>query len=60
MNELNFKRRTRHRCKNYMPNANSPVLTAASFDNALLDNGFDKVDYIGAFGINDNMAGTVD
>lgn len=37
-----------------MPNANSPVLTAASFDNALLDNGFDKVDYIGAFGINDN------
>ena len=39
---------------NYMPNAGSPVLTAASFDNALLSNGFDKVDYIGAFGADDN------
>ena len=53
MNELNFKD-GRGIGVNYMPNANSPVLTAASFDNALLDNGFDKVDYIGAFGINDN------
>lgn len=39
---------------NYMPNAGSPVLTAASFSDNLLNNGFDKVDYIGAFNVNDN------
>ena len=53
MNELNFKD-GRGIGVNYMPNAGSPVLTAASFDNALLSNGFDKVDYIGAFGADDN------
>lgn len=45
MNELNFKD-GRGIGVNYMPNAGSPVLTAASFDNALLSNGFDKVDYM--------------
>lgn len=39
---------------NYMPNAGSPVLTAASFNDELLSNGFDKVEYIGAFGTDDN------
>ena len=33
-----------------MPDAGSPVLTAASFNDALLSSGFEKVEYIGAFG----------
>ena len=39
---------------NYMPDAGSPVLTAASFNDALLSSGFEKVEYIGAFGTDDN------
>ncbi|MGL4520186.1 MAG: hypothetical protein ACRCUJ_11005 [Phocaeicola sp.] len=38
---------------NYMPNAGSPVLTAASFTNSKLS-GFDQVAYVGAFDTNDN------
>ncbi|MDR2913664.1 MAG: hypothetical protein LBV74_02330 [Tannerella sp.] len=38
---------------NYMPNAGSPALTAASFSDNLLSSGFDKVNYIGAFNTND-------
>lgn len=52
-NELNFKD-GRNIGVNYMPNAGSPVLTAASFEDALLASGFDKVNYIGAFGADDN------
>ena len=37
-----------------MPDADSPVLTAASFNDALLSCGFEKVEYIGAFGTDDN------
>lgn len=33
----------------YIPSAGSPLLTAASFADALVANGFDKVNYIGAF-----------
>lgn len=51
--ELNFKD-GRNIGVNYMPNASSPVLTAASFEDALLASGFDKVNYIGAFGADDN------
>lgn len=51
--ELNFKD-GRNIGTNYMPNAGSPVLTAASFADGLLSNGFDKVSYIGAFGTDDN------
>lgn len=50
--ELNFKD-GRNIGVNYMPNAGSPVLSAASFTDALLSSGFDKVDYIGAFGTDD-------
>ncbi|MEO3547361.1 hypothetical protein ABG833_06955 [Phocaeicola vulgatus] len=32
----------------------SPVLTAASFNDALLSSGFETVEYIGAFGTDDN------
>lgn len=39
---------------NYMPNAGSPVLNAASFSDALLSTFFDKVSYIGAFGTDDS------
>ena len=38
----------------YMPSANSGVLTAASFTDAILSNGFDKVSYVGAFGTDDS------
>lgn len=51
--DLNFKD-GRNIGANYMPNAGSPVLTAASFSDALLSSGFDKVEYIGAFGTDDN------
>ena len=34
--------------------ADSPVLTAASFNDALLSSGFETVEYIGAFGTDDN------
>lgn len=37
-----------------MPDADSPVLTAASFNDALLSSGFETVEYIGAFGTDDN------
>ena len=37
-----------------MPDADSPVLTAASFNDALLSCGFETVEYIGAFGTDDN------
>ena len=33
-----------------MPDADSPVLTAASFNDALLSSGFETVEYIGSFG----------
>lgn len=38
-----------------MPDADSPVLTAASFNDALLSSGFETVEYIGAFGTDDNV-----
>lgn len=53
VSELNFKD-GRNIGVDYMPNAGSPVLTAASFSDALLSTGFDKVAYIGAFGTDDN------
>ncbi|MCD7973066.1 MAG: hypothetical protein LUG18_10460 [Candidatus Azobacteroides sp.] len=34
---------------NYGPTSGSPLLNAASFSDALLQSGFEKVDYIGAF-----------
>ncbi len=37
-----------------MPDEDSPVLTAASFNDALLSSGFETVEYIGAFGTDDN------
>lgn len=39
---------------NCVPLATSPLLTAAAFTDGLLSSGFDKVNYIGAFGANDN------
>lgn len=42
--------------KQYRPQASSPMLSAASFLDAMLSNGFDKVSYIGAFRSNDNWA----
>ena len=53
VNELKFKD-GRNIGVNYMPDAGSPVLTAASFNDALLSSGFEKVEYIGAFGTDDN------
>ena len=53
VNELKFKD-GRNIGVNYMPDADSPVLTAASFNDALLSSGFEKVEYIGAFGTDDN------
>lgn len=38
----------------YLPQTGSPLLTAASFTDALLSTGFDRVSYIGAFGTDDN------
>jgi len=38
----------------YLPSSNSPLLTAASFTDAMLRTGFDQVPFIGAFGSNDN------
>ena len=38
----------------YMPQATSPVLSAADFSNSLLSTWFTKVSYIGAFNIGDN------
>lgn len=35
---------------NFMPQAGSPLLNAASFSDASLQSGFDKVSYVGAFG----------
>lgn len=53
VNELKFKD-GRNIGVNYMPDADSPVLTAASFNDALLSSGFETVEYIGAFGTDDN------
>ena len=52
VNELKFKD-GRNIGVNYMPDAGSPVLTAASFNDALLSSGFEKVEYIVAFGTDD-------
>ena len=49
VNELKFND-GRNIGVNYMPDADSPVLTAASFNDALLSSGFETVEYIGAFG----------
>lgn len=38
----------------YLPNSGSPLLSAAAFTDAKVSTGFDKVNYIGAFGTNDN------
>jgi hypothetical protein len=38
----------------FLPSAGSPLLTAASFDDQLLQSGFQKVTYMGAFSENDN------
>ena len=54
VNELKFKDGRNSFGVNYMPDADSPVLTAASFNDALLSSGFETVEYIGAFGTDDN------
>ena len=38
----------------YLPQTGSPLLNAASFDDALLATWFEKVSYVGAFSTNDN------
>ena len=39
---------------NYMPQSGSPILNSASFNDALLNSWFEKVNYAGAFDTNDN------
>lgn len=40
----------------WLPSATSPLLSGASFTDALLSSGFDKVEYIGAFKAGDDWA----